>query len=127
MWRGRSRYFSRYTASSPKAALASVRAVRHASSSSSSERATFMPRPPPPAAALISTGYITSRATSRASSRLSSAPRLPGTSGTPSRRMASLAAILSPMMRMCSAVGPMKASPCASTISAKRAFSDRKP
>ena len=38
-----------------------------------------------------------------------------------------LASILSPMMRMCCAVGPMKPMPCSARISANRAFSERKP
>ena len=54
-------------------------------------------------------------------------PAEPGTSGMPSSCAVCLATILSPIMRMCSGVGPMKVKPCASTISAKRAFSDRKP
>ena len=37
------------------------------------------------------------------------------------------ASILSPMMRMCSALGPMKPIPCSARISANRAFSERKP
>ena len=55
------------------------------------------------------------------------APSEPGTTGMPKRRAVALASILSPMMRMCSDVGPMKVMPCSSRISAKRAFSDRKP
>jgi hypothetical protein len=45
----------------------------------------------------------------------------------PSRFAAALASILSPIMRICSELGPMKIMPCSSTISAKAAFSDRKP
>ena len=37
------------------------------------------------------------------------------------------AVILSPIRRICSAVGPMKVMPCASRMSANLAFSDRKP
>ena len=51
----------------------------------------------------------------------------PGTTGMPRRCAVRLASILSPMMRMCSAEGPMNLMPWASTISAKRAFSERKP
>jgi len=39
-----------------------------------------------------------------------------GTTGTPSRRIASLAATLSPIRRMCSGVGPMNTKPCSFTI-----------
>ena len=89
--------------------------------------ATFMPRPPPPAAALISTGKPISLAIFIASVSLVTAPSEPGTTGMPRRFAVSLASILSPMMRMCSGVGPMKVILCSSRISAKRAFSDRKP
>ena len=42
--------------------------------------------------------------------------------------MASLrAVILSPIMLICSGVGPMKVKPCSSIISANLAFSDRNP
>ena len=116
-----------YTALLPKAAPASARASRQAASSSEASRATFMPRPPPPAAALISTGYMMRSATSRASSSEASSPTEPGTSGTPRSAMVVLAVILSPIMRICCAVGPMKTRLCASTISAKAAFSERKP
>ena len=86
-----------------------------------------MPRPPPPAAALISTGYPTRAATARACSMSVNSPSEPGTSGTPSEVIAALAAILSPIMRIWLGAGPMKVRPCASTISANSAFSDRKP
>ena len=79
--------------------------------SSEAVRATFMPRPPPPAEALTSTGKPISLPTSSASSTVATAPSEPGTQGTPSFFIVSLAAILSPMTRICSAVGPMKARP----------------
>ena len=46
-----------------------------------------------------------------ASSRVGTPPSEPGTHGTPSFFIVSLAVILSPMTRMWSAVGPMKVSP----------------
>jgi len=58
---------------------------------------------------------------------LGQGPVGPGTQGTPASIIARLAAILSPMMRIDAAVGPMKTSPAASTASAKAAFSLRKP
>ena len=70
--------------------------------------ATFMPRPPPPAVALISTGKPIALAIFIASGSLVTAPSEPGTTGMPSFLAVSLASILSPMMRMCSDVGPMK-------------------
>ena len=54
-------------------------------------------------------------------------PSEPGTQGMPSRLAVRLASILSPMMRICSALGPMKVMLWSARISAKRAFSDRKP
>ncbi len=95
--------------------------------SSSAVRATFMPRPPPPAAALMMTGKPISAATLRASSSSEMPPSEPGTVGMPRRFAVRLASILSPMMRMCSDFGPMKVMPWLSRISAKRAFSERKP
>lgn len=62
-----------------------------------------------------------------ASSMVSTSPAEPGTQGMPASSTVCLAVILSPMTRMCSGLGPMKVMPWASTISAKRAFSDRKP
>ncbi len=89
--------------------------------------ATFMPRPPPPAVALMSTGKPICLATFIASASFATAPSEPGTTGIPSFLAVSLASILSPMIRMCSEVGPMNVIECSSRISAKRAFSDRKP
>ncbi len=43
--------------------------------------------------------------------KVARAPSEPGTSGTPSSRIAFLAVILSPIMRICSAVGPIKVRP----------------
>ena len=51
----------------------------------------------------------------------------PGTVGTPALIIASLAETLSPIRRIDSGRGPMKAKPLFSTRSAKSAFSDRKP
>ncbi len=45
----------------------------------------------------------------------------------PTAAMAVFAAILSPIIAMWADEGPMKVSPCASTISANPAFSDRNP
>ena len=78
----------------------------------SSARTTFMPRPPPPAAALSSTGKPMSRANRRASSSEPTPPSEPGTTGMPSSLAVRLAAILSPIRRICSARGPMKCTLC---------------
>jgi hypothetical protein len=56
-----------------------------------------------------------------------SGPSEPGTHGMPTFFIAALAAILSPMVRIEAAVGPMKTKPEFSTLSAKSAFSDRNP
>ena len=55
------------------------------------------------------------------------APSEPGTSGMPSAPAVFLACTLSPMVRMCSGLGPIQVMPWASTISANWAFSDMKP
>jgi hypothetical protein len=86
-----------------------------------------MPRPPPPAAALTIRGKPMDFEAAMAASIVSTSPSEPGTQGIPASSTVCLAVILSPMMRMCSGLGPMKVMPWASTISAKRAFSDRKP
>ena len=75
---------------------------------SSAVSASFMPRPPPPDAALTSTGKPILAATARPSSSVVMAPSEPGTQGMPRLIAVFLASILSPMMRMCSAFGPMK-------------------
>ena len=54
-------------------------------------------------------------------------PSEPGTTGMPSRFAVRLASILSPMMADVLGARPMKATLWAARISAKRAFSDRKP
>ena len=86
-----------------------------------------MPRPPPPAAALTIRGKPMALDASIAASTVSTSPSEPGTTGMPASLTVCLALILSPMTRICSGLGPMKVMPWASTISAKRAFSDRKP
>ncbi len=111
---------------SPKADFASFAAVDKATRRSASLCATFMPRPPPPAAAFTSTEAIF-LAIAIASSSGPTAPSEPGTTGMPSFLAVFLASILSPIRRICSALGPMKCRLCSPRISAKRAFSDRKP
>ncbi len=66
-------------------------------------------------------------ARSIASASLLMAPGEPGTTGRPSLIAATFASTLSPIMEICSGVGPMKVKPCSSTIEANFAFSDRKP
>src|SRR6185437_12212492 len=56
MWRGRSRNFSMYTWSLPKAARASARVMPMELRSEASLCTTRMPRPPPPPEALMITG-----------------------------------------------------------------------
>ena len=90
-------------------------------------RATFMPRPPPPAAALTSTGKPISRAI---------AMRL-GVGGDAAVRArhdrdaealgGALGLDLVAHQADVLGLGPMKCTPCSARISAKRAFSDRKP
>lgn len=85
-----------------------------------------MPRPPPPAAALSSTGKPSSSAHRWASSSLRRGG-LPGRTGRPAARAASLAATLSPHRRSTRAEGPMNVIPWASQISARSGFSERNP
>jgi hypothetical protein len=68
-----------------------------------------------------------SAATFRAAISLATPQSDPGTTGMPSATAVRLASILSPIIRMCSALGPMNAMLWAARISAKRAFSERKP
>src|SRR5262245_29287070 len=56
-----------------------------------------------------------------------SAPSAPGTIATPAPSASFRASRLSPMARICPAVGPMNTSPAPSTASANAAFSARKP
>ena len=62
-----------------------------------------------------------------ASSTSSTGPGVPGTIGTPTLVIADRAAALSPITRICSAVGPMNAMFEAAHVSANSAFSARKP
>ena len=63
----------------------------------------------------------------RASSADSTAPGLPGTVGTPAFFAVSLATDLSPIFRIASGEGPIQVRPTSPRISAKCAFSARKP
>ncbi|MNY65961.1 hypothetical protein D3C86_2033180 [compost metagenome] len=62
-----------------------------------------------------------------ASASVSTAPAEPGTTGMPSSTAVFLAVILSPMISIWCAEGPMKVTLCSVRILAKRAFSERKP
>ena len=67
------------------------------------------------------------KAAARKQMQLVDVPIIPGTMGTPTAVIALRAAALSPMTRIWSAVGPMKAMLLAAQISANSAFSARKP
>ncbi len=86
-----------------------------------------MPLPPPPAAALTITGKPSSRAISMALLSSVTTPLLPGSTGTPAFCAVSRALALSPICLMLSGLGPMKRIPVELQISAKLAFSARKP
>ena len=58
---------------------------------------------------------------------MSTTPSLPGMSGTPAAFMVALAWALLPIMRMISALGPMKTMPQAWQTSTKCGFSLRNP
>jgi hypothetical protein len=95
-WRGRAIAFSRYTVSSPKNFLASLRARSQALAISPAAATRRIPLPPPPEAALSMTGKpIFVRGRPVASSVVSQ--RAPGTIGTPAAAMASRAAVLLPI------------------------------
>ena len=75
-----------------------------------------MPRPPPPPEALIIIGRPISFAIlTLLFSLSSSAPSEPGTQGTPELFIASIAATLSPITLMFSALGPINIKPLCST------------
>ncbi len=117
-----------YTVLSPNAAPASVLVTCTAFKSAASECTTRIPRPPPPAAALIITGKPIRLAMVKIASPSSGkGPSEPGTVGTPDFFIAAIAATLSPIMRMVSALGPINTKPEFSTCSAKLAFSAKKP
>jgi hypothetical protein len=127
MCRGRSTNRSASSVSSPNAASASRRAPASASGSSSAERTSRMPFPPPPADGLISTGNPTpASAAVSSSSEIPGAPA-PGTTGTLAAATAALARILSPMIAIAEAEGPMNATRALAHACANPAFSDRNP
>lgn len=73
------------------------------------------------------TGKPIPRANASASSTSSTGPGVPGTIGTPTAAIAARAEALSPITRICSGVGPMKAMFDAAHVSANSAFSARNP
>ena len=73
------------------------------------------------------TGNPIALANPSASSTSSTGPGVPGTTGTPTAIIAWRAAALSPITRICCAVGPMNAMLEAAQVSANSAFSARKP
>ncbi len=86
-----------------------------------------MPRPPPPADAFTINGKPISRASFKPSSSDVTASGLPGTTGKPASCITRRASILSPIMRITFADGPMNLMLQASQISAKYGDSARKP
>ena len=70
-----------------------------------------MPRPPPPDAALTNNGKPNLSLIFLASSYDETPPLEPGTTGIPAFLTVSLAVILSPIICMCFAVGPMNSIP----------------
>ena len=86
-----------------------------------------MPLPPPPADGLTNTGYPTSSAPAIRSASVRPGRDTPGTTGTPNADTAALAAILSPMVWIAAAGGPMNAMPASCSAAANCAFSERNP
>ena len=119
--------FSIYTRPSPKALLASLRAVRSEESRSLGSRTKRMPFPPPPAAALRRMGYPNCSAVVTKAASSPSSVIAPGTIGTPAACAVRRAAVFSPIARCASAAGPTKIRPAAVQASTNVAFSDKKP
>jgi len=86
-----------------------------------------MPRPPPPAEALSIRGKPIVWAISSTWRSPFTGPSLPGTTGTPAFSINCRACALSPILRMASLLGPMKAIFRSAQISANCAFSARNP
>ncbi len=86
-----------------------------------------MPRPPPPAVAFSISGYPISLPAASAASKVSTAPRLQGATGMPTSSAISLEPILSPSLRIASALGPMNVTPIRSQSSAKAGSSATNP
>ena len=118
---------SRNTTPLPNARAASSLVRAYASESSSAERTTRMPRPPPPAVALSINGYPIRSAAASAASSDSTAPRLHGATGTPTSSAISFEPILSPSLRIASALGPMNVTPIRSHSSANAGSSATNP
>ncbi len=127
MWRGLVTNRSMKRVSSPNDDAASRRAAVSDAASSPASSTRYMPLPPPPAAGLMSTGNPTRSAPAMraASSRPGSA--MPGTVATPRDSTACLAEILSPIVSIAEAGGPMNTTPASAHACANAAFSDRKP
>ena len=107
--------------------LASVFAVKNKFSNLLSSSTIFIPLPPPPPAALISTGYPISLHNDFASATDFTPPSDPSITGKPYFFAILFASILSPILEIKSALGPINLIPCLFTISENFAFSDRKP
>ncbi len=63
----------------------------------------------------------------RRAHRRASGSSVPGTTGTPARLAAVLAAVLLPIVSIASGVGPMNVRPASRTAAAKSSFSARNP
>ena len=70
-----------------------------------------MPLPPPPADGFTNTGYPTSSAPAIRSASVRPGRETPGTTGTPNADTAAFAAILSPIVWIAAAGGPMNTMP----------------
>jgi hypothetical protein len=115
------------TRASPKAVVASERALRSACAKSAAVCTRRMPRPPPPAVALIISGKPTRSAARSSVASSCSSPSWPGMQGTPASRTTALARALSPIAAIASGDGPMNTRPASQQAAAKAAFSARNP
>jgi len=91
----------------PNADRASLRAIWKLRVNSSASRATRIPLPPPPADALMITGKPIFTAKGQCVPDIFHRPRVPGTTGTPFAIIVARAVALSPIVRICSGVGPI--------------------
>jgi len=125
-WRAPKTAASANSVPSPKALAASVVALSNAARSSPGSRTSRMPRPPPPAVAFSISGKPM-RAATRSTSSRPIGPPLHGLTGTSAASANSLEAILSPSLRIVSALGPRKTISLASSFSTKLGSSARNP
>ena len=127
MWRGRVRYFSTSTRSSPKLDSASRLHEASAASKSALLSTMRMPLPPPPALALMQHRIADASAWALQKVRVLVVAVIAGHERHPGLFHQRFAADFEPMAWIASTGGPMKATPASAQAAANPSFSDRKP